>query len=81
MFETFLLWNHSIIEFWILVPVGGQKARVKFDYVAQAPNQISIRIGQVLNLISYGGPGSWSKAEELGTGIYNSQEGISTVYI
>ena len=63
-----IYWFYYIISLHLIATAGGQKARVKFDYAAQAPNQISIRAGQILNIISYGGPGSWSKAEEVGTG-------------
>jgi len=47
---------------------SAHRAKVLFDYSAQAPNQISIRAGQVINIVSYGGPGGWSKAEEIGSG-------------
>jgi hypothetical protein len=48
---------------------SSHRAKVLFDYAAQAPNQITIRAGQIININSYGGAGGWSKAEEIGTGL------------
>ena len=46
-----------------------QKAKALHDYVSQAANQISLKAGQIINVAHLGGPGSWSKGEEIGTGI------------
>jgi hypothetical protein len=45
-----------------------QKAKVNFEFTAQTANQINIKVGQILELQSYGGPGQWSSAAEIGTG-------------
>lgn len=45
-----------------------KKAKVNFDFTAQASNQISLKAGQILELKTYGGPGQWSSAAEIGTG-------------
>ena len=45
-----------------------QKAKVLFAYSALAANQISLSVGQVVNITSHGGPGGWSSGEEIGTG-------------
>eukprot|EP01035_Chromulina_nebulosa_P001865 gene1865-2524_t len=47
---------------------GYQQGKVLFDFVPQAINQISLKVGQVINITSYGGPGSWSQGAELGSG-------------
>jgi hypothetical protein len=44
------------------------KAKVLFDYTAQAANQIGLKKGQIITLSQKGAPGSWSKGEEIGTG-------------
>ena len=46
-----------------------KKAKVNFDFNAQASNQISLKAGQILELKTYGGPGQWSSAAEIGTGM------------
>lgn len=46
--------------------------KVLYDFDAQAPNQISLRIGQNIKIVHYGGSGGWSKGEESGTGRLNS---------
>lgn len=52
------------------------KARAKFDFTAQAGNQINLKRGQVYNLLHNGGNGGWSKGVDPSTGIRNI-----TVYI
>lgn len=42
--------------------------KVLHDYTSAAPNQISLKAGQIVNVINLGAPGSWSKGEEVGTG-------------
>eukprot|EP00981_Chlorochromonas_danica_P001075 scaffold246_cov181-Ochromonas_danica.AAC.9 len=46
----------------------GQKAKVLFDYASLAPNQISLKAGEVITVVNYGGKGSWSKGKETATG-------------
>lgn len=48
--------------------VGTKRAKVLFDYAATAENQISLKNGQIINIINYGGKGGWSKGVELATG-------------
>lgn len=50
-------------------PEVPKKAKVNFDFTAQAANQINLKAGQLLELKTYGGPGNWSSAAEIGTGI------------
>eukprot|EP01036_Dinobryon_divergens_P023249 gene23249-31575_t len=47
---------------------GIQQAKVLFDFAPQAINQISLKVGQIINITSYGGPGSWSQGAEIGSG-------------
>ena len=49
-------------------PAALQRAKVNFDFNAQSANQINIKVGQILELKSNGGPGQWSSAAEIGTG-------------
>jgi hypothetical protein len=43
-----------------------QKAKVLFDFTAQADNQLNLKVGQVISIVSHGGKGAWSKgADEL----------------
>ena len=44
------------------------KAKPKFDFVAQAPNQINLRRGLLYVVTHNGGPGGWSKAIDPTTG-------------
>lgn len=46
------------------------RAKVLHDYQALAPNQINLKAGQIINVLTFGAPGSWSKGEEIGTGKY-----------
>jgi len=46
------------------------KARAKFDFNAQAGNQINLKRGQVYSLLHNGGPGGWSKGVDPSTGNY-----------
>ena len=48
-----------------------QKAKVLFDFVPQAPNQIALKVGQIINVSVVGAKGGWSRAEEIGTGLNN----------
>ncbi len=45
-----------------------QKAKVLFDFTAQAANQISLKAGQIITITANGGKGGWSKGVEEGTG-------------
>ena len=45
------------------------KSVAKFDFTAQAPNQIPLRRGQIYTLTQNGGPGGWSKVVDTLTGI------------
>jgi hypothetical protein len=45
-----------------------KQAKVLFDYTAAADNQISLKAGQVINIVHDGGKGSWSKAVEIPSG-------------
>ena len=47
--------------------MSGQ-AKVLHDYPAQAENQISLKRGQIVPIISAGPKGGWSKGKELGSG-------------
>ena len=38
------------------------KAKAKFDFFAQAPNQINLKNGLIYNISQRGAPGGWSKA-------------------
>ena len=40
------------------------KVKALFDYLAQAPNQISLQRGKVYECLHNGGPGGWSKAQD-----------------
>jgi SH3 domain len=44
------------------------KAKAKFDFNAQAGNQINLKRGQVYSLLHNGGPGGWSKGVDPVTG-------------
>ncbi|RYH12833.1 hypothetical protein EON65_37190 [archaeon] len=46
-----------------------QKGKPLFDYAAQAPNQISLKAGEIISIVNYGGKGSWSKGVEVATGM------------
>jgi len=48
-------------------PVASSK--VLFDYAAQAQNQINLRTGQIIPLLTVGAKGGWSKGIEMGTGM------------
>lgn len=53
-------------------PVGqqpGQRGRALFDYAAQASNQMSLRRGQIIGVISFGAKGEWSNGVNLETGM------------
>ena len=41
------------------------KAKVNFDYTAQAANQISLKAGWVIEVVVQGEPGGWSKGKDL----------------
>ena len=43
-------------------------AKVLYDYSSQAPNQISLKRGQIISIISIGAKGGWSKGNECETG-------------
>jgi len=45
------------------------KAKAKFDFNAQAGNQINLKRGQVYSILHNGGPGGWSKGVDPSTGI------------
>ena len=45
-----------------------KQGKVLFDYSPQASNQIALKKGQQIRIISVGGGGGWSKGEEIGTG-------------
>lgn len=45
------------------------KAKPKFDFVAQAPNQINLRRGLLYVVTHNGGNGGWSKAIDPTTGM------------
>ena len=38
------------------------KARAKFDFIAQAPNQINLKSGVIYVVTQRGQPGGWTKA-------------------
>ena len=42
--------------------------KILFDFTHRAFNQISLKVVQVIYIITYGGPGSWSQGAEVGTG-------------
>lgn len=42
--------------------------KVLFDFAAQAPNQINLKVGQVITLLQFGGAGGWSQGVEFGSG-------------
>jgi len=44
------------------------KAKVLYDYEAKKTNQISLKKGQIINVIKVGEAKKWSKGEEVGTG-------------
>ena len=44
------------------------RGTVLFDYAAQASNQLSLRRGQVIGVITFGGKGEWSNGVILETG-------------
>lgn len=46
----------------------GIQARVLHNFASQAQNQINLKAGQIINVVTLGAPGSWSKGEEAGTG-------------
>ena len=55
-------------------PLGqqqGPRGTALFDYAAQAANQMSLRRGQVIGIISLGGKGEWSNGVNLETGMQN----------
>lgn len=45
------------------------KAKVLFDYSAQAANQINLKVGQTINVVTFGGAGGWSSGQEMFTGL------------
>jgi hypothetical protein len=47
---------------------GNKSGRVLFDFTGQAENQISLKKGQILSIISVGQKGGWSKGKEVDTG-------------
>ena len=47
------------------------KAKAKFDFFAQAPNQINLKNGLIYNITQRGTPGGWSKAIDLTSGKLN----------
>ena len=49
---------------------ANQKAKVLFDYTAQAANQINLKVGQTINVVSFGGSRGWSSGQELFTGCH-----------
>jgi len=51
----------------LLFIMAGQ-AKVLHDYTSQAENQISLKRGQIVPIISAGTKGGWSKGKELGSG-------------
>lgn len=42
-----------------------QRAKVMYDYTAQAANQISIKAGWIIDIVSLGAPGGWTKGKDL----------------
>jgi hypothetical protein len=46
-----------------------KSGKVLFDFSFQADNQISLKKGTVVQVISVGQKGGWSKAREIGTGM------------
>lgn len=51
-----------------------KQGRALFDYSAAAPNQISLKRGQTVRILSVGAAGGWSKGEEIGTGKLQAQD-------
>jgi hypothetical protein len=49
-------------------PGQGQQCRASYDYVPQASNQISLKRGQLINVISFGEKGQWSNGINIETG-------------
>jgi hypothetical protein len=45
-----------------------QKAKVLFDFTAQAENQLNLKAGQVISIVNHGGKGAWSKGADDVTG-------------
>ncbi len=41
------------------------KAKVNFDYTAQAANQISLKAGWIIEVVTQGEPGGWTKGKDL----------------
>lgn len=48
----------------------GQRGRALFDYAAQATNQMSLRRGQIIGILSFGAKGEWSSGINLETGMF-----------
>lgn len=44
------------------------RGKVLYDFNPQAENQINVRVGQIINIVHYGGKGGWSKGVELNSG-------------
>jgi hypothetical protein len=42
-----------------------QRAKVMYDYTAQAANQISIKAGWIIDIVNLGAPGGWTKGKDL----------------
>lgn len=61
-------WKQSQLNIMLKSDEVGQKAKVLFDYASLAPNQISLKAGEIITVVNYGGKGSWSKGKESATG-------------
>jgi hypothetical protein len=42
-----------------------KKGKVLYDFQAQADNQISLRVGQILPIVAIGNKGGWSKGVDI----------------
>lgn len=47
-----------------------KSGKVLFDFSNQADNQISLKKGTIVSIINVGPKGGWSKAREIGTGMW-----------
>ena len=51
-----------------------KKAKVKFDYLGQEGNYISLQKGSVIDVVNVGTKGGWTKGIELSTGKYLARD-------
>jgi hypothetical protein len=42
-----------------------QRAKVMYDYTAQAANQITVKAGWIIDIVNLGAPGGWTKGKDL----------------